>query len=397
MRMSRRLFIRSTVAGASGMAVGIPAFGKPTQGGAGDRRKITRTLGRTGLQLPVVSMGVMRSDSPALVRAALQKGMIHFDTAHGYQQGKNEEMLGEVFQKVKRETIIIATKVAPEDRDRLTGTLGVNSTSKAFLSRLDTSLQRLKTDYVDILYVHGLGARSAVLHPEMLDAVTAARQSGKARFVGVSTHKNEPEVIRACAESGVYDVVLTAVNFKQDHYAEVKAAMAEATSAGVGIVGMKTMAGGFLDKEKTRPINCRAALKFVLQDPHLCTTIPGITTFDQLEDNDAVNEDIALTEQEKADLEQASLQGGLYCQGCEHCRSGCHRGLPIPDLMRAYMYAYGYGSAREARMVLEDHGIQGSPCRDCGECGAECVKGFAVRSRIADVVRVSDMPAEFLT
>ena len=396
MRMSRRSFIRSTVAGASGIVVGVQAFGAAGQTSLDGTKKITRKLGRTGLELPVVSMGVMRSDNPALVRAALQKGFVHFDTAHGYQNGKNEEMLGEVFQNVPRKSIIIGTKVQPEDRNRMTGVIGPNSTSKAFLARLETSLRRLRTDYVDILYVHAVSSRPGVLHPEMLEAVTAAKAAGKARFVGVSTHKNEPEVIRAAVESGLYDVVLTAVNFKQDHYAEVKTAMAEAVAAGVGLVGMKTMAGGFLDKEKTKPINCRAALKFVLQDPHLCTTIPGISSFDQLDDNAAVNEDIALTEQEKADLEQASLQGGLYCQGCEHCAKGCSRGLPIPDLMRAYMYAYGYGSTRDARTVLEGHGITGSPCENCDTCGAECVKGFTVRDRIADVARISGLPAEFL-
>ena len=120
------------------------------------------------------------------------------------------------------------------------------------------------------------------------------RRKGYTRFLGVSTHKNEPDVIDAAVDCGVYDVVLTAVNFKQDHYPSVKAAIARAAKAGVGIVGMKTMAGGFLDKEKTKPINCKAALKFVLQDPNVTTTIPGITSFDQLDENASVNQDLAI-------------------------------------------------------------------------------------------------------
>jgi predicted aldo/keto reductase-like oxidoreductase len=394
MIMNRRVFLRSTAAGMSGWALGTACVA--TARADKNETVIQRTLGRTGLTLPVVSMGVMRADSPALVKGALQKGMTFFDTAHGYQQGKNEEMLGEVFSGVQRDTFVLATKVAAEDRDRKSGAIGPNSTAKAFLGRLDVSLQRLKMDHVDILYVHAVGSRADALHPAMLEAVAEARKSGKARWVGVSTHRNEPEVIRAVAESGVYDVVLTSINFTQQHLRDVRAAMAEAAGKGVGIVGMKTMAGGFLDKEKTKPVNCVAALKFVLQDPNLCTTIPGITTFDQLEQNAGVNRDITLTEDERKDIEQASLQGGLYCQGCEQCLPGCPQGLPIPDLMRAFMYTYAYRDPGLGREVVEAARLTDHPCDGCEECGVRCAKGFPVRDRLQDVARLVNVPPEFL-
>jgi predicted aldo/keto reductase-like oxidoreductase len=394
MRMNRRIFLRSTAAGMSGWALGT--VGVSTTRADEAAPVIQRTLGRTGLKLPVVSMGVMRADSPALVTGALQKGITFFDTAHGYQQGKNEEMLGEVFAGVKRDSFVLATKVAAEDRDRKTGAIGPNTTAKAFLGRLDISLQRLKMDHVDILYVHAVGSRADTLHPAMLEAVTEARRSGKARWVGVSTHRSEPEVIRAAAESGVYDVVLTSINFTQQHLRDVRAAMAEAAEKGVGIVGMKTMAGGFLDKEKTRPVNCVAALKFVLQDPNLCTTIPGITTFDQLEQNAGVNHDITLTEEERKEIEKASLQGGLYCQGCEQCLPGCPQELPIPDLMRAYMYTYAYQDAGLGREVVAAAGLSNDPCDGCEVCGVRCAKGFPVRDRLRDVARLMNVPPEFL-
>ena len=60
---------------------------------------IYRTLGKTGIKLPVVSMGVMRADNPNLVKAAYENGMTHFDTANGYQGGRNETMLGEIFRE----------------------------------------------------------------------------------------------------------------------------------------------------------------------------------------------------------------------------------------------------------------------------------------------------------
>ena len=128
--------------------------------------------------------------------------------------------------------------------------------------------------------------------------------------------------------------------------------IADAAGAGIGIVAMKTMAGAFHDKERTQPIDCRAALKWVLQDENITTAIPGITTFEQLEQNASVNENIALTEEEKSHLALSSLEGGLYCQACEKCVGDCPRRLPIPELMRAYMYTYGYGDAAAAHHLL---------------------------------------------
>jgi uncharacterized protein len=388
--VDRRSFLKTSALGAAG-ALLTGSIAAQEQGTDTKKKAVLRrTLGKTGLQLPVVSMGVMRSDNPGLVRAALAAGLVHLDTAHGYQEGKNEEMLGKVLNEYPRESFVIASKVQSEGGDD-------DAAVRGWLAKVDMSLRRLQMDHVDILYLHSIKSRADALAPAMLEALQLARKSGRARFVGLSTHKNEPEVIDAAIESGMYDVVLTSVNFKQDHYPEVRKAIERAVKAGIGIVGMKTMAGGFLDKAKKQPVNCKAALKFVLQDENVCTTIPGMTTFEQLAENASVNEDLSMSDEEKASLVSGRLEGGLYCQGCEHCVPGCPKGLPIPDLMRAYMYTYGYRDLALAQNVFRTLGIRGNPCDGCSSCGAECAKGFDVAERIADVSRVSTIPAEFLS
>ena len=385
--MDRRNFIKSSVMGASLSLLSSPltAFARQAGPSPGARGKIiTRRLGKTGIELPVVSMGVMRADNPALVRAALESGMKHLDTAHGYQKGNNESMLGDVLKDHPRDSFVISTKVPPDAKD-------------AFLASLDLSLKRLQMEYVDILYVHGLTSGDDVLSASTLEALTAARESGKARHVGVSTHRNEPEVIRAAVRSGVYEVVLTSINFKQDHYPEVKRAIAEAAAAGVGIIAMKTMAGAFHDKERTKPVNCRAALKWVLQDENVTTAIPGITTFDQLADNSGVNNDLALTEDEKSSLIPGKSEGGLYCPGCPGCSDRCTRGLPVPEIMRAYTYTYGYGDARMAQELLNGLRIAGDPCGGCTACTVGCPRGFNVPGRVRNIARLTSVPAEFLS
>ena len=398
--LDRREFIRKTVLGGTSALLASASFASSSFAASRAETKekpiITRKLGKTGIELPIVSFGVMRADSPALVHAAFKEGIILFDTAHGYQGGKNEEMLGEVFKDYPRDSFVLATKVPPEDRNNSTGALGDNSTSKAFLEKLDISLKRLKMEYVDILYVHGLSSRDAVLHPAMLEAVAKAKKSGKAKHIGVSTHKNEPEVIQAAIDSGVYEVVLTSINYKQEHYAVLKETIAKAAKAGIGIVAMKTMAGGFHDKERKQPINCKAALKFVLQDENVTTAIPGNTNFDHLAMNASINYDLTMTAQEEADLLVGKSRGGLYCQGCEHCVPNCPKGLPIPEIMRAYMYAYGYRDSRQAQELLMSLNIPTTPCADCSQCSAKCAKNFAISERVTDVMRLTTVPEEFI-
>jgi predicted aldo/keto reductase-like oxidoreductase len=399
--IDRRRFLRTSLLGGAGAifatssSLANPATTHPTS--QQSKAFIKRKLGKTGIELPVVSMGVMRADNPAVVHAALKAGIVHFDTAHGYMRGKNEEMLGEVFKGYPRDSFVLATKVVPEESDQRTGMLGPGSTSKAFLEKLDISLKRLNLDYVDILYVHNISSRDAALFPPMLEALTLAKKSGKAKHVGLSTHKNEPDVIQAAIEEGIHEVVLTSINFKQDHYQKVKAAIANAAKAGIGIVAMKTMAGGFHDKEKTKPVNCKAALKFVLQDENVTTTIPGIINFDQLAQNVSVNEDLTMNDQERADVTMGKAEGGLYCQGCEHCVPDCPKHLPIPELMRAYMYTYGYSNVAMAHSLVSELGVSSNPCKDCSSCSATCVKGFHLSERITDVSRLVDVPAEFIS
>ena len=160
---------------------------------------------------------------------------------------------------------------------------------------------------------------------------------------------------------------------------------------------MKTMAGGFHDKERKQPINCKAALKFVLQDENITTAIPGNTNFDHLAMNVSVNQDLVMTDQERADLNISKSMGGLYCQGCEHCVPNCPKGLPIPDIMRAYMYTYGYNQTQMAHSLLTSLDLPENPCAGCSHCSAVCVKGFSISERIADVTRLAKVPTEFLS
>ena len=398
-RFDRRDFVKSSVAGLGSfffLSSNEPKMSEPKGSEKrGPRKFVYRVLGRTGIKLPVITMGVMNSDNPNLVRAALDAGLVHLDTAHGYMRGKNEEVIGEVLKDRPRDSFVLATKVYLP-RDEKTGLYKDTATQEAFSSRLDISLKRLGLDYVDILYHHNVWKRESALYEPILKALEKAKKEGKVRFVGITTHRNEPEVIQAAIDSKFYEVVLTSYNFRQKHYSEVRKTIAKAAGAGLGIVGMKAIGGVALVASKPEKVDARAALKWVLQDPNVHTIIAGFTTFDQLEMDLSIMEDLSLTKSERSHLQRANLTAGLYCQGCGQCLNSCLRKLPIPDLMRSYMYVYGYRNLGAAQDLLLSLNLPANLCQDCSSCPVQCISGFNVSDRIQDVVRLREVPSEFI-
>ena len=263
----------------------------------------------------------MRADNPNILKAAYQMGIKHFDTAHGYQGGRNEEMVGEFFKDKPRDSFIVSTKIHP---DR-----GGISTEK-FMEMLDISLKRLKMDHVDILYLHAANDKDYTLDPRYLAALKKAKAEGKAKHLGVTTHTNMAEVINAAVDSKIYEVVLTSYNFRLTKDEKLHKALKRANEAGLGIIGMKNMAGGFLDKEKQKPVNCKAALKWALSNPDVHTCIPGFTTYEMLMENWSVASDIKLDAKEMSDLQLASNEVACIATVVKVAVASVRKNLPIP-------------------------------------------------------------------
>lgn len=390
--LDRRKFLKLSAAGAAGgFLAGTGAVSAASLNNLSAIRKdgiIHRTLGKTGMKMPVVNLGVMRVDNPRIVTMALDGGMTLLDTAHGYQNGRNEEMLGELLKDRPRDSFYLATKVSAR---------GADMSTDEFIEIFNISMKRLQLDYVDILYLHGASSRDAVLNENHLAALMKLREQGRTRSIGVTTHSNEAEVIRAAVESNEYDIVCPAINFRMDTYHDIKEAIAEAARAGLGVIAMKTMAGAYWDEERQDPINTVAALKYILQNENIHTSIPGVTAFHELEDNFRVNQDISLTNDEINDLRLDQANGGMYCFGCEKCIDQCPQKMPVPDMMRSYMYAYGYKDLTLARETMDSLNIVGDACGSCNSCTVKCVQGFDVAEKIRKIDRIRHIPSDFLT
>jgi predicted aldo/keto reductase-like oxidoreductase len=358
-----------------------------------------RTLGKTGLKVTTVGFGCMTTSDASVVERAADIGINYFDTARVYQQGNNERMVGAAL-KGKRKDIVLSTKSISPDK-------------QGALADLETSLRELGTDYVDIWYLH-LKNTPADVTDDLLEAQRIAKQQGKIRFAGVSTHQGYQELIPMLAKKGLVDVVLTMYNFSMEK--AVEGAVAEASKAGIGIVGMKVMAGGFRRRPAgpppsgpggpppgARPPGARppgprpeppaqlkqqgamlAALKWVIKDPNVHTTIPGMQDMEQLEENLRAMAEPYGPDEEKLLAQQLELITPLYCRTCGKCEASCAKGLPVADVLRYLSYADGYGQfalAREeyAKLPRELANVR---CRDCGRCTVSCPFGVQVSTRL---------------
>jgi uncharacterized protein len=333
-----------------------------------------RKFGKTGLEVTEVSVGAMITKDPSVIEHALDLGINYIDTAARYQGGNNEKMIGALLGK-KRSTVIIATKVHLEKLDTMRETV-------------EKSLKSLQTDYVDVLFLHGLSSEEEVNDGEGRELLAALKKQGKIRFAGISTHKNMPEVIRAAAKSGFHDVVLTTYNFKVDQ--DVKDAIAEARKAGLAIVAMKVMAGGYQAGESAKLNPFQAALKWVLEDKNIDTAIPSVTTIEQVDQNFSVMGSPLTFYDRKALGRYGDEIASHYCRMCGACGQTCKRGVRCTDILRFLMYAEGYGEfelAREEYSSLKAE-EQAAQCLSCGTCMMRCASRLNMKNRMREAHRL---------
>ena len=390
MKIHRRQFVKLMGKGIPGLFLLNAMPVRSAVSGKAEEEIIYRTLGKTGIRVPIISAGIIPADNLRLCRAIFRSGITFFDSAYVYQNGRNSVVVGEMLKEFGRENFTIATKVLlPTDPE--THLYNEDVLEEEFFKQLDAELERLGTSYVDILYTHKPANRANVINPKVLACFEKAKKEGKTRFIGTSNHGQQAECIDAMIEAGVYDVAYIATNYQQ--LPEVADAIERAAVAGVGIVAMKVHAGGFLDKEQTQPVNKVAATKWTLSNPHVATATITYRNYEDMEMHMPLMHDVTMNDQERNDLKEFSHKAiftSLFCYGCGECVAQCPQKLPIPDTMRAYMYTYGYNNREKALNTLSKLDISPSACSDCAACSVRCKHNFAVRERMADMCRMKE-------
>jgi hypothetical protein len=367
-KMGRRKFMKNMSLAFGGAVAGQLLGGIPIADAEKKSALEYRTLGKTGLKVTTVSMGVMNCSNPSVLLRAFDIGINFYDTADCYMRGRNEEMVGQAF-KGKRNKIFIQTKVHVHDE-------------KQMRTSVEKSLRRLQTDYVDVLVWHGHSSPEEVSDPNLFEFMSKMKKEGKARFTGFSSHRNMASLLKEAAKSNSHDVALVSYNFT--HSKDLKEAVALAAQSGIGIVAMKTQAGGY-KKAKMEGLNPhQAALKYILMDQNVSAAVPGVTTIEQIEECAAVMGS-SLSKKDASELKQYhSFLQGRICTMCGGCKGECPYGVLRSDLLRVVMYYDGYQNKGLIEEALEKTQLLQSieQCSECPTCSVICRRGVNMKAQI---------------
>ena len=126
------------------------------------QKRVYRTLGKTGIKVPIVSIGSMEVTSEPLVRMALDAGISHIATSRYYQRGKVAKFVGKLIKNYRREDIILATGIDPYPPPWKEGYYSKDTDIVKFERDFDSNLKSMSVDYVDILYLPNAAKKESV-------------------------------------------------------------------------------------------------------------------------------------------------------------------------------------------------------------------------------------------
>jgi predicted aldo/keto reductase-like oxidoreductase len=368
---SRREFLQAGLALPAAGLLSSPRLEAALEAVQGTPQVVYRTLGKTGLKVSGVGYGIGFVPVTEVVARAIDMGINYYDTARDY--GDSEKIFSGVI-KGKRDKIIIATKSPSRKKADI-------------LKDLDTSLQALGTDHVDIWHLHARDTPAAI-PDEAVEAMRLCKQSGKARFIGFSSH--DPYNMADFAIKNKFDVVQTTYSFAIGSYYRDQA-IAKLHAAGIGVIAMKVVVAlsglhlkGFDNPPHSTGEGPLAGIKWVLNNPAIGTTVPFMQKISELEMNfRAMSEPYTPADEKMIYVRNEQIRP-FYCRMCYQCKGQCPKGVPIADALRSLAYHDFGGNYHQAAVSFRDvsKDVRDVRCSDCSSCAVQCPNGVHVQERM---------------
>ena len=373
-RVNRRNFLKT--AGLAGVG-SVIAAAKANAGDANEpnapaaqppiQKVPKRKLGRTGVEVPILSLGFGRPGEQAVLRQSLDWGVNHWDTSLIAANGASEQSIGDFIAKNPdlRKDIFLVTKEnqskTPDDLEKC----------------LQTSLKRLNTSYIDLYFGVYMVNDMARFTDDVKKWAENAKKRGVIKHFGFTTHQNMPQCLMAASKLDWIDAIMTSYNFRLSQDKQMQDAIDACHKAGIGLIAMKTQAmrqrrspadanataaeaeadkkmlAHFLDKGFTEG---QAKIKAVMDDQRFSTVNSSMPSTALLMTNIAVALDKTKLAAEDMNIlkqyAQATCSG--YCAGCAHICEPTASGVPVGDIMRALMYHDSYGDIAQAKAVFAE-------------------------------------------
>jgi predicted aldo/keto reductase-like oxidoreductase len=362
---------------------------------------IYKSYGNTGLKVSAVGFGGMRfdthksdSENAALVCYAVEQGINWLDTAPDYCDDHSEDIFGLAMQSLdrNRKEVFLCTKGMPDQ----------NNTADKARQAVETSLKRLKTDYLDFYYVWCIRRSEeyelAMCSGGQYEGLLRCKEEGLIRHIVVSTHLRGPDV-QTLLEKREFDGVLLGVNILNFLYRwdGVQAAYQQ----GLGVVAMNPLAGGiipqnekalsFLAEEDETPTE--AALRFCLSCPQITVTLNGFTTRQHIDTACRVADRAAPFTDDRIERIRSHISNNMdsLCTGCGYCMGRCPVEIPVAGYMQYYNNKVLLGKT-DVQMVKELDAQKkwgmlvgarpAGDCLACGRCEMACTQHLDIVNRL---------------
>lgn len=316
----------------------------------------TRLLGKTGASVSILSLGTMFNviENQIMLRKCLQWGVNYWDTAYWYSGGNSEIGIGKFFKKnpEKRKEVFLVSKAS-----------GAKNAEEAE-QKLQESLKRLNTDYIDLYYgVHVLNDISQMTD-ELIKWGESAKKRKLIKHFGFSTHKNMADNLMAASKMKGIDAILSTYNFRLTKDQKMQDAIQACHEAGIGLTAMKTqglkiessedkkLAEHFLKRGFTEG---QAKIKLVLEDKRIASVCVGRGNLSHLIQNIAAVLDKTKLAKEDFDFFEQYAQETCngYCTACGHICDGALSNSPYTsEILRYMMYYNSYGEPDYAKELF---------------------------------------------
>ena len=321
-------------------------------------------LGSTGLRISRMGFGgipIQKTDAQvtrALMEELVAHGVNYIDTARGYTV--SEAYLGEALVGL-RDNFVLATK-------------SMARTKETMARDIETSLQNLRTDHIDLYQVHNpsLSELEQVVAPGgALEALLEAKAAGKIRYIGVTAHM--AAVFERALTLPWVETVMFPYNIVET---QGEALMKRAHEQGVGFICMKPLAGGALE-------DAALAMRFIAQNPDVSVVIPGMCDVREVRQNiDAFENTAPLTQAELAQIETIRKElGTQFCRRCNYCQP-CTAGISMSGIfvLEGYLNRYGLGDWAKQRYAAMAK--KAGDCVGCGVCETRCPYQLPIREML---------------
>ncbi len=356
---------------------------------------------RSKLKVYPVSIGAMRlpqeeKQAVALLRQAIDTGMIYIDTSQGY--GDSEIKVGKSLKDGYRQKVILSTKWSPwikkiEPDD--------DTSADCTYKRIIESMERLDVDYLDFYQIWNIDSsehcRQAVTKGGMLDGIRRAMDEGLVKHTGFTTHDTPENVSRYIDEFDWCETILFTYNLLNQTYADV---IAKAHDKGIATVVMNPVGGGMLAEDS--PVIKSAVLeatgvddviqiahRYLAGNKNIDTILCGINKPSDIVSTLENYRKPPLTIQEIETIEKAlrklSSENMGFCTSCKYCMP-CPQGIDIPAMMNVSYLLNMLKVPRRAKDIYGWNISENNPhksafpssCIECGQCEEKCTQSLNI-------------------